>query len=109
MSKFLLYQFHFDYVLKTFDCAKLLFADTDSVVYEIHDQCFKDKELFDFSGYPTDSINFDDSNKKVLGKMKDGFNGRKIHEFFGSKSKMYSLLNCDDMNAKHSLEVNKVR
>ena len=41
--------------------------------------------------------------------MKGGFNGSKIHEFFGLKSKMYSLLNCDDMNAKHSLEVNKVR
>ena len=46
-----MYQFHYDCVLKTFN-AKLLFTDTDSLVYEIndsnaYDQCFKDKHLFD--------------------------------------------------------------
>ena len=56
-----MYQFHYDYVLKTFDNVKLLFTDTDSLVYEIKDenvyeQCFKDKKLFDFSGYSKDSI-----------------------------------------------------
>ena len=40
--------------------AKLSFTDTDSLVYEIntedvYKQCFKDRELFDFSGYPIDS------------------------------------------------------
>ena len=45
-----MYQFHYDYVIKTFDNVKLLFTDTDSLVYEIkngnvYDQCFKDKEL----------------------------------------------------------------
>ena len=57
LSKLLIYQFHYDYVLKTFDDVKLLFTDTDSLVYEIrggnvYEQCFKDKELSDFSGYP---------------------------------------------------------
>ena len=33
-SKLLMYKFHYDYVCKTFD-AKLLFTDTDSLVYEI--------------------------------------------------------------------------
>ena len=60
LSKLLMYQFHYDYVLKTFN-AKLLFADTDSLVDEIkdsnvYDQCFKDKHLFGFSGYPKDSV-----------------------------------------------------
>ena len=78
-----MYQFHYDYVLKTFNNVKLLFTATDSLVYEIkgnnvYEQYFKDKELFDFSGYPKDSIYFDDSNKKKLGKMKDEFNGSKI-------------------------------
>ena len=46
-----MYKFHYDYVLKTFN-ARLLFADTDSLIYEIkadnvYEQCFKDKDLFD--------------------------------------------------------------
>ena len=68
-----MYQFHYDYVLKTFNDVKLLFTDTDSLVYEIknsnvYDQCFKDKHLFDFSGYLKNSHYSDSSNKKVLGK-----------------------------------------
>ena len=54
LNKLLMYKFHYDYVLKTFNDAKLLFTDTDSLVYEIsgdnvYEQCFKDKHLFDFS------------------------------------------------------------
>ena len=74
-----MYQFHYDYVLKTFNSVKLLFTDTDRLVYEIkndsvYDQCFKDKHLFDFSGYPKDSVYYDSLNKKVFGKMKDELN-----------------------------------
>ena len=102
-----MYQFHYDYVLKTFNNVKLLFTDTDSLVYEIKDsnvyeQWFKDKELFYFSGYDKNSIYFDDSNKKKLGKMKDEFNGNKIDEFIGLKSKMYSLIS-------NNWEVNKAK
>ena len=44
-----MYKFHYDYVLHTFN-AKLLFTDTDILVYEIVDcnvdeQCFKDKHV----------------------------------------------------------------
>ena len=103
-----MYQFHYDYVLKTFNDVKLLFTDTDSLVYEIrgsnvYEQCFKDKHLFDFSGYSKDSVYSCDLNKKALGKMKDEFNGVKIKEFVGLKSKMYSLI------ASNDLEVNKAK
>ena len=75
LSKLPMYKFHYDYVCKTFD-AKLLFTDTDSLVYEINSdsvykECFRDKDLFDFSGYTKDSVYYDISNKKVLGRMKD--------------------------------------
>ena len=66
-------------------------------------QCFKDKDLFDFSGYPKDSVYYDSSNKKVLGKMKDEFNGVKISQFIRLKIKMYSLISVDDR------EVNKAK
>ena len=39
--------------------------------------------MFDFSGYPIDSKYYDSTNKKILGKMKDEFNGVKIVEFVG--------------------------
>ena len=51
--------------------------------------------MFDFSRYSKDSVYYCDSNKKVLGKMKDEFNGNKIDEFVGLKSKMYSLISGD--------------
>ena len=38
LSKLLMYKFHYDYVLKTFHSAKLLFTDTDCLVYEINDK-----------------------------------------------------------------------
>ena len=112
LSKLLMYQFHYDYGLKTFKSAKLLFTDTDSLVYEIngdnvYEQYFKDKDLFCFSGYLKDSVYYDISNKKVLGKMKDEFNGTKISEFSGLKSKMYSLISIDNKEVNKAKGVNK--
>ena len=111
LSKLLMYQFHYDYVLKIFDDVKLLFTDTDSLVYEIKDgnayeQCFKDKHLFDFSGYPKDSVYYDNSNKKVLDKIQDELGGVKIKEFVGLKSKMYSLIACNDKEVNKAKRVN---
>ena len=102
-----MYQFHYDYVLKTFN-AKLLFADADSLVCEtkdgnVYDQCFKDKRLFDFSGYPKNSAYYDNSSKKVLAKMKDELNGNKIVEFISLKPNMYSLISSDGK------EINKAK
>ena len=107
-----MYQFHYDYVLKAFSSVKLLFTDTDSLVYEIkngnvYDQCFKDKHLFDFSEYPESSVYYDSSNKKVLGKMKDELNGNKIVKFVGLKSKMYSLISFDGKEVNKAKGVNK--
>ena len=111
LSKLLMYQFQYSYVLKTFDNFKLLFTDTDNLVYEIkggnvYDQCFKDKHLSDFSGYSKDSVHYDDSNKKVLGKMKDELGGVKIDEFVGLKSKMYSLISFDGKKVNKAKGVN---
>ena len=89
-----------------------MFTDTDNLVYEInsdsvYEQCFKDKDLFDFSGYEKNSDYYDISNKKVLGKMKDELNGNKIVEFVGLKSKMYSLISSDDKEVKEAKGINK--
>ena len=59
-----------------------------------------DKEIFNFSNYSTKSRYYDDSNKLVIGKMKDETGGVTIEEFVGLKSKMYLLLSEDDIEHK---------
>ena len=51
--------------------------------------------MFDFSNYSKDSKFFNETNKKVIGKMKDEFGGVIIIEFVGLKSKMYSIKKID--------------
>ena len=73
-----------------------MFTDTDSLTYEIksengYNEFFKWKDLFDFSNYSNDSNFFDETNKKVNGKMKDEFGGVIAVEFVGLKLKMYSI------------------
>ena len=65
--------------LKKFN-AELLFTDTDSLVYEIKSEdvykgFYKWKDLFDFGNYSKDSRFYDDSNKKVIGIMKNEYGG----------------------------------
>ena len=64
-----------------------MFTDRASLTYEMW--FFKWKDLFDFSNYPKDSMFFNGTNKKVIGKMKDEFGGVIINKFVGLKSKMY--------------------
>ena len=49
------------------------------------------ERLFDYSNYLKDSKFFDETYKKVSGKMKDEFGGVIIDEFVELKSKMYSI------------------
>ena len=63
-------------LLKKYFDAELLFTDTGSLTYEIklknvYEEFCKWKDLFDFSNYSKDSAFYDDTNKKVIGKMKD--------------------------------------
>ena len=89
-----------------------MFTDTDRLVYEIkgkdvYEECFKDRELFDFSEYPINSKYYYPANKKILVKMKDEFKGEIISEFGGLKSKMYSLISVDDKEVSKAKGANK--
>ena len=57
----------------------------------VDEDCYADKQLFDFSGYEKESPFYNDETKKVIGKMKDELNGKTIEEFVGLMAKMYSL------------------
>ena len=58
---------------------------------DVYKEFYKWKDLFDFSNYSRDSRFYDDTNKKVIGKMKYEYGGVIIDEFIGLKAKMYSL------------------
>ena len=95
LSKTLMYNFHYNYIRKKYPEAKLLFTDTDSLVYhikteDVYEDLFADRHLFDNSDYPKSSKFYFDHNKKVIGKFKDEASGDPITEFVGLKSKMYS-------------------
>ena len=59
-----------------------------------------DKEMFEFRNYSTRSKYYDNSNKLVIGKMKDETGGVAIEEFVGLKPKMYSFLVDNNKKAK---------
>ena len=56
--------------------------------------------MFDFSNYSTKSKYYDESNKLVVGKMKDETACVAIEKFVGLKPKMYSFLIDDSSEQK---------
>ena len=99
LSKTLIYDFHYNYIKQKYgDKAKLLFTDTDSLMYEIQTEDFyKDisedvKDRFDTSDYPPNHPSGIPSglNKKVIGMFKDEAGGKVIDEFVGLRARFYS-------------------
>ena len=97
-----MYEFHYDYIKNKYDNkSKLLFTDTDSLMNEIKtEDVYEDlpaiKKCFIFVCFITvrssKSKSYDDSNKLVIGKMKDEAGGVAIEEFIGWKSNIYLFL-----------------
>ena len=107
-----MYDFHYNFIKKNFG-AELLFTDTDILTYEIksknvYEEFYKWRDLFDFSNYSKDSKFFNETNKKVIGKMKDEFCGVIMIEFIGLKSKMYSIKKINGKEHNTAKEVNIV-
>ncbi|XP_025832733.1 uncharacterized protein LOC112905137 [Agrilus planipennis] len=89
LAKTTIYDFHCEYTLPEFgeDCS-VLYTDTDSLIYEIRNKDIYEviqrdcHTRFDTSDYPQDNkYNIPQVNKKVLGMMKDEFNGVPVELF----------------------------
>ena len=97
---------------KNNDKIKLAYTDTDSFVIHVGtDNLYKDliqiNNHMDVSDYPKNHVNYDISNKKVLGKFKDEVNGKIIKEFIGLKPKMYAFNVMADNEQKKAKGVPK--
>ena len=130
LSKTLMYDFHYNHIKKKYeDKAKLLFTDTDSLMYEIQTEDFyKDisediEDKFDTSNYPSKHSIGEDyigKNKMVIGMFKDEdeaedeAEGKVIEEFVGLRAKLYSFKMFEGKervkkakNIKNAKELNK--
>lgn len=111
ISKCLMYEFHYDFVLQHFNetNCKILYTDTDSFLYEFKSETNKDIDPYAF--IRQNSAKFDTSdfaennqfgikklNQKVIGLMKDELKGELIAEFIGLRSKMYTIRTFKDNN-----------
>ena len=117
LSKTLMFDFHYNYIEKKYgDKAKLLFTDTDSLMYEIQTEDFyKDingdvKDRFDTSDYPPNHPSGIPTvcNKKVLGMFKDEAGGKIIDEFVGLRAKLYSYKMLEGEESKKCKRVKKL-
>ena len=105
LSKTLMYDFHYNYIKPKYgDKAKLLFTDTDSLMYEIQTEDFY-KDI-DYppnhpSGIPSGF------NKKVLSMFKDEVGGKVIGESVGLREKLYSYKMFEGEESKKSKGVKK--
>ena len=98
LSKTIIYEFHYNYMKRKYNKwdLKLLYMDTDSLVYDIKTKDFykdiaEDVEArFDRSGYEPNRPLPIGKNKKVIGLMKDELGGKIMKEFISLRPKMYS-------------------
>ena len=77
LSKVLMYELHYHAIRNKYgNNSILLLTNTGSLMYEIKTEDVSEdfsnnKEVFDFSNYSNKSKYYDNSNKLVVGKMKD--------------------------------------
>ena len=113
LRKARVYEFHYDYIKNKYRSKlRLLFPDTDSLVFEIetenvYENFSKNKEMFEFSNYFAKSKYYDDSNKLVVLKIKDEMGGVATEEFVGLKPKVYSNVVSDSNEKKKEKGINK--
>ena len=106
LSKTLMYDFYYNHLEPKYGSnCQLLYTDTDSLLLDIKAKgVYKDMrenlDYYDTSDFSKDHPLHSQTNKKVLGKMKDGCGGALISEAVCLRSKMYSILLEKDKNIK---------
>lgn len=99
ISKFLMYNFHYNVMKPSFSNIKVVYTDTDSLVYNIkgvEDPYTIIKPMsnkyFDLSSLPKTHQYYSEMNKGDLGMMKDETHGDTILEWISIRPKVYSYI-----------------
>ena len=113
LSKIVMYEFHYDYMLPKYNDLKLCYMDTDSLMYLIKTEDFYEdiaddlKTRFDTSGYCKDRPLPIGMNKKVIGLMRDELGGSIMTEFTALRPKLYSYRKLDGAEDKKCKRIKK--
>ena len=107
ISKLLTYEFHYKYIERKYNNnAKLLFADTDSLVYESENKYVNE----DFDQNKTRLIlAFIQKTQKVIGKMKDEVKRNVICGFFRLKSDSLIFESSEEIKKAKCVNKNVVK
>ena len=117
LSKIVMYEFHYDYMVPKYglEKLKLCYMDTNSLVYDIKTENFYEdiandvEARFDTSGYSkTDFRPLPIGlNKKVIGLMKNELGGKIMTEFVALRPKLYSYKKLDGSEEKKCKGIKK--
>ena len=106
LSKYLMYQFHYEYMKPKFPVQKLCYMDTDSFVYFIQTDDFYNEikddvnKWFDTTNYTYSKGNIPlNINKKIIGKFKDETGDKELSHFVALRAKLYSYYCNNDVNS----------
>ena len=117
LSKIVMYEFHYDYMVPKYglEKLKLCYMDTDSLVYDIKTEDFYEdiaddvEARFNTSGYSKTDFRLlpIGLNKKVIGLMKDELGGKIMTEFVALRPKLYSYKKLDGSKDKKCKGIKK--
>ena len=115
LSKIIMYEFHYDYMVPKYglEKLKLCYMDTDSLVYDIKTKDFYEDiaddvpARFDTSGYCPNRPLPVGLNKKVIGLMKDELGGKIMTEIVALRPKLYSYKVLDGSEDKKCKGIKK--
>lgn len=107
LSKEIMFSFHYDVIVNYYnENVKLLYTDTDSLLYsittdDVYDDMLQNIKAFDTSDYPKIHKCYSATICKLLGKFQDECSAIPPLEFVGLRSKMmYSLLFGEDKKTR---------
>ena len=115
LSKIVMYEFHYDYMVPKhgLEKLKLCYMDMDSLVYDIKTEDFYEDIVddvparFDTSGYCPNRPLPVGLNEKVIGLMKDELGGKIMTEFVALRPKLYSYQKLEGSEDKKCKGIKK--